>query len=447
MRQILPVPDPITSYWLSEPHDLSNFRSTPKLPTECDIVIIGSGMAGITVAYHLLQDNESPPHIVIVEARQLCSGATARNGGHAKIKTNTLTSLIPSLGKDIDVLQSYVHGVMDGLKQIVEEEELNCEFELRRSFDVQLVREDSQRLKKIYDESRKAGHKWTKNTAYIEERFVEQVTSIKGATSAFIVPACSFWPYKFVTQLLARLLSRHPDTLNLQTTTPITSVTSTKDGFNLVHTERGIIKTPKVVFATNAYTAGILPQFKDIITPVRGMASHIVPSLPVHPHLSNTYNIDFGLEKGVDYLNPRPDGGIVVGGGKWMFIKDRNSWYNNFDDSVRFPLEVHEYWRSYMQRNFLGWEDSKAEIESTWVGIMGITKDEWPFVGRVPGEKGRWMLAGFNGGGMAMILTAAKAVAKMVRTDCEFEDAAKELGVPVFFRASEDRMKGLRDGR
>ena len=209
-EQMLPIPDPVTSYWLSEPHELSEFRSTAKLPTETDIVIIGGGFAGVTAAYHLLQNNKKPPRIVILEARQLCSGATGRNGGHSKIKINTLTSLIPKYGKSkVDQIQAYVHGVIDGIKCIVEEEGLDCEFELRRSFDVQLDPEESTRLKKVYEESRKAGSLWTKNTAYVEKGIVEQVTSIRGATSAFSVPACSFWPYKFVTQLLARLLSRH----------------------------------------------------------------------------------------------------------------------------------------------------------------------------------------------------------------------------------------------
>jgi hypothetical protein len=57
------------------------------------------------------------------------------------------------------------------------------------------------------------------------------------------------------------------------------------------------------------------------------------------------------------------------------------------------------------------------------------------------------VLAGFNGGGMGIILTASKAIAQMVNTDCEFEDAAKETGVPDFFKATEKRLKGLGDTR
>ncbi|KAF2803428.1 FAD dependent oxidoreductase superfamily [Mytilinidion resinicola] len=446
MDQVLPVPNPTKAYWLSEPHELARFRSTPDLPATCDVAIIGSGMAGITTAYHLLHSNKQPPNVVILEARELCSGATGRNGGHCKVKVPTFAGFTPGPGSStVDDMAVYVHGIINGLKQIVEEEELDCEFELRRSFDIQLDDDESKRLKRIYDESAKAGSTWTRTVDYIDERFAGQITSINGANTAFTGPACSFWPYKFVSQLLARLLAQHPRSLNFQTMTPATSVTLSEDGSSAIHTSRGSFKAEKVVFATNPYTSGLISQFNDIITPIRGMTSHIVPKQPIHPHLSNTYNIDFGPEKGTDYLNPRPDGSIVVGGGKWLYNSDRPSWFNNFDDSMPFPPQTEEYWEGYMQRNFRGWEESGAELDKVWVGIMGITPDGWPHVGRVPGVKNQWMLAGFNGGGMSMILTVAKAVATMVKEDAGFDEVAGGLGVPDFWGTSEERLRVGKD--
>jgi monoamine oxidase len=75
-----PVPNSTLSFWRTQPHEFDNYRSTEGLPEECDIVIIGAGYAGASVAYHLLEDNPSPPSIVILEAREACSGATGRNG-------------------------------------------------------------------------------------------------------------------------------------------------------------------------------------------------------------------------------------------------------------------------------------------------------------------------------------------------------------------------------
>lgn len=77
-----PFPHPTSTlpFWRTDPHELDNHRSTELLPTQCDVLIIGAGYAGVTTAYHLLDANRMPPSIVILEARQACSGATARNG-------------------------------------------------------------------------------------------------------------------------------------------------------------------------------------------------------------------------------------------------------------------------------------------------------------------------------------------------------------------------------
>ncbi|KAJ4346394.1 uncharacterized protein N0V89_010323 [Didymosphaeria variabile] len=442
MKQILPVPSPVTSYWLSQPHKFSNLRSTTELPAECEIAIIGSGMAGIMTAYHIFNQAKQPPKVVILDARELCSGATGRNGGHSKIKLSTLAGQIPKLGPDgVDELQAFVQGVIANLKQVAEDEELDCELEIRRSFDVQLDDNDASALKDIYQASRKAGHYWTKDVGFVLPEYLEQVTSIKGAKAAESVPCCSLWPYKFVTQLLERLVSRYPEQLNVQMTTPVTAVSVLADGTNAITTSRGVLKAKKLVFATNAYTAGLLPQFKDVIVPIRGMASHIVPRVPVHPHLSHTYNITFKPGQAADYLNPRPDGSIVVGGGGSRFKSDRPSWFDNFDDSTRFNSEVEGYWNGYMQRVFLGWENSEAEVEKVWTGIMGNTPDGWPHIGRVPGRDSQYILAGFNGGGMAFIPTTAKAVAKMVAEDSDFDYVKREFGIPEIFATSTERLR------
>lgn len=84
----LPTPTPTESYWLNDPPfpELVNTCS-PTLPDVADVVIIGSGIAGAAIARSLLSEG-SPSvkrNVVVLEARQLCSGATGRNGGHIKV--------------------------------------------------------------------------------------------------------------------------------------------------------------------------------------------------------------------------------------------------------------------------------------------------------------------------------------------------------------------------
>jgi len=76
----LPVPNSTVPFWRTQLHEIDEHRSTEDIPSECDVLIIGAGYCGASTAYHLINDNPSPPSMVILEARQACSGATARNG-------------------------------------------------------------------------------------------------------------------------------------------------------------------------------------------------------------------------------------------------------------------------------------------------------------------------------------------------------------------------------
>lgn len=84
----LPHRDPTHSYWLEDPPfpDLVKIRSG-NLPGKSDVVIIGSGITGAAVARSILHESKRKNQhitITVLEARDICSGATGRNGGHIK---------------------------------------------------------------------------------------------------------------------------------------------------------------------------------------------------------------------------------------------------------------------------------------------------------------------------------------------------------------------------
>lgn len=242
-----------------------------------------------------------------------------------------------------------------------------------------------------------------------------------------------------MTQLLEGLLDATD--FELHTWTPVSAITSDNETRqSLLRTPRGTLRAKQVVFATNAYTAGICDSYAGTIIPYKGTACHISPRpRPISPHLSQTYNIFYehkGAAPCVDYLNPRPDGGIVVGGGKWMYEKKRDEWYGNWDDSKLLP-GARAHFDGLMQRHFCGWQDSNAAVDHIWTGVQAATTDEVPHIGEVPGRVGQhYILAGFNGGGMALIYLGAQGLAKMILGQASFE----ETGLPRLFETSRERV-------
>jgi len=77
----LPRDNPTAAFWQDPPDaSVADVRSTPNLPESADVVIIGSGITGAAVAWHLLSGPSPPSSVLMLEARQACSGATGRNG-------------------------------------------------------------------------------------------------------------------------------------------------------------------------------------------------------------------------------------------------------------------------------------------------------------------------------------------------------------------------------
>jgi len=138
MSSRLPVADPIPSVWTVPPHPVDDYQSTPNLPESCDILIVGSGFAGVATAYHILKDKPSGPSVVLLDARKHTSGATARNGGHVKPDTYYNVSKYERIygTQQAAELAKFESSGVYATKQLVEKEGLECDFHLTRAVDV-----------------------------------------------------------------------------------------------------------------------------------------------------------------------------------------------------------------------------------------------------------------------------------------------------------------------
>ena len=76
----LPSASPTRSYWQQTySNDITHHRTTSTLPEEASVVIIGSGISGAIAAREVAAQGHEG--IVVLEARDLCSGATGRVSG------------------------------------------------------------------------------------------------------------------------------------------------------------------------------------------------------------------------------------------------------------------------------------------------------------------------------------------------------------------------------
>jgi glycerol-3-phosphate dehydrogenase len=194
---------------------------------------------------------------------------------------------------------------------------------------------------------------------------LQQVSGVRGALSCHTYTAARLAPYALVTRLLAKAVSQG---VNLQTNTPVESVRAIEHdshGFKwAVDTPRGTVKAKTVIYATNGYTAALVPEMSGKIVPVRGMVARLAG--PDASKLKHSYMMRMSDHE-YEYMIPRPDGSVVVGGGRRDYYKNLDDWFNVVDDS-RLIDAGKSYYDGYMQRHFYGWENSRVRTEELWTG-------------------------------------------------------------------------------
>lgn len=269
--------------------------------------------------------------------------------------------------------------------------------------------------------------------------------------------AGSLWPYKLVSFVLEKLVKEGK--INLQTTTPVTQITSS-DGKHTLNTPRGSISANTVILATNGYTSALLPQFADLIVPVRGEMSALFPPKD-STLIPNSYGMVGTLGQPAnndDYLIqrpfkdvPNPAGHLMFGGGRGAGNKQS---IGVSDDSV-----IDEGSAAYLRATLLkvlkldGKTDGLKELEAAaqWTGIMGYSRDNHPWVGKVPDQEGLWLAGGYTGHGMPNGTLCGKAVVDMVLADKAGEDVlalqqtmVKEGDIPESYIITKERIAKAR---
>ncbi|CCC08876.1 hypothetical protein SMACR_07513 [Sordaria macrospora] len=536
----LPSANPSASYWLQKSEEsqrLEDFRSTRELPGTADTVIVGSSASAASSSSSSSSSsstagqpsgdwkqkynkpwpstnwppppdwNEEPaldpfsPHteeeeeeeenensytgVLMLEARQPCSGATGRNGGHcqpliyssssstAEFELATyhfIKSFVEKheIGEQVDwrTLKT-VHGyltdeVWEGAKGLVEKlpEGLRGQVELV-DHDERKTTEDGETLRHL------------------------RVPGVKGAVVQR--HAASLWPYKLVAWVLRKLLEKYPvqenDRLaglhmggkgrakggfNLQSNTPVLGLHRLRGGKWMITTSRGEIRANRVLIATNGYTSNLLPGMKDLIIPVRSQVASLRPPKDVITKkvAELDYSYAFVSEEKFprdEYLIQRPlPGGELIYGGARSHAENKavGVWQ---DDDVERGVAT------YLRQNLApypldltpdksgavptpnntptdGNETTELKATHQWTGIMGFSRDASPWVGQVPemlgGGENLYVCAGYTGHGMPQAALAARMVAEEILGKPVRDDG---LELPKEMKLTEERVRYVRE--
>jgi glycine/D-amino acid oxidase-like deaminating enzyme len=403
-----PTPYPTQSYWQKTPHRLSTYSSSP-FPSTVDIVVIGSGITGVSVARSLFE--LSPElKVAILEARELCNGASGRNGGHCnpcilspimllKIAAYLHWShLVGTYGvEEATSMCRFMSAHPAAFQAIAEKYGLDVEARETEAVDIY---DDEDLFQKAVAAALTINRYFPENVYQVQsgEQAQEKFRVSSRCVGAITYKAGQLNSYAFVTQITEILVNNG---LNLQTQTPVNKIQyNEKEKKWNVETPKGTILATTVVHATNGYVDYLIPKLSAVIKPSRGHISAITaPVELITSPLERAYCFVYTTGE-FDYLLQQraQDGGNLLWGGGWN--EDPEPY--TCDDSTTSEI-VKEYLDSQLCQ-VVPWGTTTGRKADFWTGIMGFSADELPLVGSVPsdlgGGVGQWYCGGYTGEGI-----------------------------------------------
>jgi sarcosine oxidase subunit beta len=362
-----------------------------KLPSTCEVLVIGGGMMGLSIAYRIAQGGGE---VTVLEQRNIASGSSGRNGGQ----------IIQLDGRDRDpksIARRLIYArennrILDDLPY-----ELGCDFELNRcgSFDVAFTEEEAEELNTLVEIQRKAGDS---DIEFLDGDEVRKLFPMlkKGVYGARYRPTDgNLDPFK-LTYGLALAAKKHK--ARIFTHSKVDKILIENREVVGVNVMGRIIKAKWVVNAANAWAPLLTPEV-DIL-PLRQVAMLTEPIAPITPSPIETV-----IDGDVIYTTTQTKSGNVIVGGLRTQARFRLDHYKE-------DVSPEEIQGSTSIISGLFPSLSHVNILRTWAGTMGFTADGLPCIGPLPDIKGLIMAAGFSNG-MANVAIVGKLVSEFILHD------------------------------
>lgn len=360
--------------------------SQRSLPEEARVVVVGAGIMGLAVAYNLARFGVKG--IVVVDSTYLCGGASGRNGGGVRAQWSSETNI------------RLMRESIKRCEEFATKMRINVWF--RESGYLFLARSES--MAKTLADSVALQREHGLPTKMLEPRDVKKLVpdlDTRGVVTASYNPEDGVvFPWPFVWGY-ARECTRLG--VDLHTHTRVTDLETEGTRITSVVTDRGRIRTPKVICAAGAWSPEIT-RMVGVELPSHPHRHEICSTEPLKPFLKPFVG---DLATGLYFSQSMR--GEIVGGISNAEVPpglDQQS-------SLRF---LGLYARALTESMpILG----GVRVLRQWSGCYDITPDGNPLVGLVDEVEGLILTSGFMGHGFMMAPIMGELLARHLLFDEE----------------------------
>jgi sarcosine oxidase subunit beta len=343
--------------------------STHALPEDARVVVIGAGIMGLSVAYNLARFGVD--RIVVVDAGYLCGGASGRNGGGVRAQWSSETN-IRLMRRSIALCDAFATKMR-----------INVWFREAGYLFLARTEERAQQLAASVALQREHGLPTRMLEPSDVAELVPELDTSRLVAASYNPKDAVVFPWPFVWGY-ARACARLG--VDIHTHTRVTDLETEGDRIAGVVTDRGRIRTPKVICAAGAWSPEIT-RMVDVELPSHPHRHEICSTEPLKPFLKPFVG---DLATGL-YFSQSMRGEIVGG-----ISNDRVPQGADQGSSLRF---LALYARSLTRTMpALG----GVRVLRQWSGCYDITPDGNPLVGPVDEVEGLILTSGFMGHGFMM---------------------------------------------
>jgi len=358
-----------------------------------DVIIIGSGLVGLSAALQLKQ-RQSSLKVLVLERGFLPTGASTKNAGFACFGTvsEQLGSLKQSSEDEVMRMINYKWRGLQRLREKLGDE--NIDFQQNGGYELFIEKETEhgdECIGQIPYLNKLVQQAIGKHDAY-------NIASDKIADFGFNkVSRMIYNPHegqlhtgKMMRTLLQKVYEAGVLVLN---SCSVTKVEQQSDSIHLIASQ-GNFKTGKLILATNAFASQLFPGLK--VVPGRGqvLVTKPIPGLK----LKGTYHFDEGY-----YYFRNIDDRILFGGGRNLDFDAEATWEFGHTQTVKDKL------LAYLNKVILPGQNIEADY--WWSGIMGFGEDISPIVKQI--EPNIFCAVRCNGMGIAMGSLVGEEVAEL----------------------------------
>jgi sarcosine oxidase subunit beta len=380
-----------------------------------DIIIIGGGVMGASIAYHLAKQGSG--HIALLERQALCSGTTGRSG--AIIRQHYSNEYTVRMARDcLAVFQHFdelIGGdcgfVTTGMVVLAGEQgaealRANVHLQQEQGVDTQLIRpEEANQAAPGYSDA--------------------------GVTLACYEPDAGVADPMATTHCFAKR-ARDLGATILEGKT-VTQILTKGERVIGVHTDDGDWQAPIVVLAANVWSV-VLAQSIGITLPITATR---------HPMIALRRPEDFGGRMGLHavgldltrdiYLRPDLGGITLVGSAENVFTpSDPDNYAQGLSE------EEIAHFRSKAGGSIPAL--TRAVPRGGWAGIYDDTPDFHPILDSLPQYAGLYCAAGFSGHGFKLSPTIGQWMAQLILTGHKPDDM-QHFALDRFARGAEIRPR------